>query len=93
MRFEQTMTEGLSYSVICNLRLVCYAITLILIEQLTNLVIYNSKMTYGEILDESHNQSFNNLDTSKLRMACINILVDSELRVDELKGMQTQNGL
>ena len=53
MRFERTVSEGLSYSVICNLSLVCYEIALILIEHLTNSVIYNFKMTYGEILDES----------------------------------------
>ena len=53
MRFEQTVSEVLSYSVICNLNLVCYEIALILIERLTNSVIYNFKMTYGEILDDS----------------------------------------
>ena len=33
-----------------NFRLVCYEITLILIECLTDSVICNFKMTYGEIL-------------------------------------------
>ena len=47
------MCEGLSYSIICNLSLVCYEITLILIERLSDLVISNFKMTYGEILDDS----------------------------------------
>ena len=47
------MSEVLSYSVICNLSLICYEIALIQIECLTELVIYNFKMTYGEILDES----------------------------------------
>ena len=47
------MSEGLSYSVICNLSLVCYEIALIVIERLTNSVICNFKMTYDEILDES----------------------------------------
>ena len=53
MRFEGTVSEGLSYSIICNPSLVCYEIALILIERLTDSVIYNFKMNYGEILDES----------------------------------------
>ena len=47
------MSEALSYLVIYNLSLVCYEIALILIERLTDSVIYNFKMTYGEILDDS----------------------------------------
>ena len=47
------MSEGLSYSMIYNLSLVCYEIALILIERLTNSVICNFKVAYGEILAES----------------------------------------
>ena len=53
MRFEQTVSEeGLSYLVIYNLSLVCYEIALILIKCLTNSMICNFKMTFGEILDK-----------------------------------------
>ena len=53
MRFEQFVTEGLSYSVIYNFKFIFYYITLVLIECLTDSIIYNIKMIYGEILDES----------------------------------------
>ena len=53
MKFYLILSEGLTDSVICNLRLVCYEIALILIERLINSVIFNFKMTYGDILAES----------------------------------------
>ena len=53
MRFERTVSEGLSYSVICNISLVCYEIALKLIERLTSSMNCNFQMTNGEILDDS----------------------------------------
>ena len=53
MRFDGTVSGGLTNSVICNLSLVSYKIAIILIECLTDLVIYKFKMSYGEILEES----------------------------------------
>ena len=53
MRFEKIVSEALSYLVIYNLSLVCYEIALIVIEDLTDSVICNFKMTYGEISAES----------------------------------------
>ena len=53
MRFEQIVSEGLIYSAIYNLSLVCYEVALILIERLIDSVIYNFKITYGDSLDES----------------------------------------
>ena len=53
MRFERTVSEELSYPAIYNLNSVSYEIALIIIERLTDSVIYNFKMTDDGILDES----------------------------------------
>ena len=69
------MSEGL---LIYVLIFIFYGIALIPIERLTNSVIQHQNDLCMVRYEPSHSQSLTNLDASNLRMACMNILVDSE---------------